>query len=94
MKNQRLLPDGALRQARFHFVQTATADEVAAHLKDGLDFVKNNPWYCKTNTVIMYAWNECSEGGFLIPVAETNTSAINYGSKRLDAIKAMLDEYW
>jgi hypothetical protein len=75
-------------------VQTAKADEVAAHLKAGLDWVKNNPKYSKPNTVIIYAWNECSEGGFIIPVAETNTTAINYGTKRLDAIKAMLDAYW
>jgi len=82
------------KPAEDHYVQTATADEVAAHLKAGLDWVKNNPKYSKPNTVIIYAWNECSEGGFIIPVAETNTTAINYGTKRLDAIKAMLDAYW
>jgi hypothetical protein len=43
---------------------------------------------------LIYAWNECSEGGFIIPVAKTDSPAINFGSKRLDAIKAMLDEYW
>jgi hypothetical protein len=82
------------KPAEDHYVQTATADEVAAHLKAGLDWVKNNPKYSTPNTVIIYAWNECSEGGFIIPVAETNTTAINYGTKRLDAIKAMLDAYW
>jgi hypothetical protein len=82
------------KPAEDHWMQTATTDEVAAHLKAGLDWVKNNPTYSKPKTVIMYAWNECSEGGFIIPVAETDSSAINYGTKRLDAIKFMLDEYW
>lgn len=82
------------KPAEDHYVQTATADEVAAHLKAGLDWVKTNPKYSTPNTVIIYAWNECSEGGFIIPVAETNTTAINYGTKRLDTIKAMLDAYW
>jgi hypothetical protein len=82
------------KPAEDHYVQTATSDQVAAHLKAGLDWVKNNPLYSKPKTVIMYAWNECSEGGFIIPVAETDSSAINYGAKRLDAIKMMLDDYW
>ncbi len=82
------------KPAEDHYVQTATANQVAAHLKAGLDWVKNNPLYSKPKTVIVYAWNECSEGGFIIPVAETDSSAINYGTKRLDAIKTMLDEYW
>ena len=82
------------KPAEDHYVQTATSDQVADHLKAGLDWVKNYPLYSKPNTVIMYAWNECSEGGFIIPVAETDSSAINYGTKRLDAIKMMLDDYW
>jgi hypothetical protein len=81
------------KPAADHWVQTATADEVAAHLKAGLDWVKNNPSFSKPHTVLIYAWNECTEGGFIIPVAETDSSAINYGTKRLDAIKLMLDEY-
>ncbi|MBE0653418.1 MAG: hypothetical protein IH594_06450 [Bacteroidales bacterium] len=77
-----------------HYVLTAASDEVAAHLKAGLDWVKNNPFFSMPNTVIIYAWNECTEGGFIIPVAETDSSAINYGTKRLDAIKEMLIDYY
>ena len=77
------------KPAEDHYVQTATADEVAMHLKAGLEWVKSNPSYARPNTVIIYAWNECSEGGFIIPVTESDSSAINYGTKRLDAIKSI-----
>jgi hypothetical protein len=77
-----------------HWVQTATTSQVADHLKAGLNWVKNNSSCAKANTVIIYAWNECTEGGFIIPVAESDTNAINCGTARLDTIREMLDEYW
>ena len=81
------------KPAEDHYVQTATANEMAKHLIAGLDWVKNNPAYARPNTVIIYAWNECSEGGFIVPVAEGDSTVINHGSKRLDAIKAIMDGY-
>ena len=80
------------KPAEDHYVQTATTQEVAMHLKAGLDWVKINPAYARPNTVIIYAWNECSEGGFIIPVAETDSLAINHGTQRLDAIKTITEE--
>lgn len=41
--------------------------ELAAHLTGAFDYVARNPAKCEANTVIMYAWNEHSEGGFLCP---------------------------
>jgi hypothetical protein len=41
--------------------------ELAAHVRGAFDYVATHPEKCEANTVIMYAWNEHSEGGFLCP---------------------------
>lgn len=41
--------------------------DLAAHLTGAFDYVAAHPVKCEANTVIMYAWNEHSEGGFLCP---------------------------
>ena len=41
--------------------------ELAVHLTGAFDYVAAHPDKCEANTVIMYAWNEHSEGGFLCP---------------------------
>jgi hypothetical protein len=43
------------------------AGEIKAHLHGAFDYVARNPNKCEAGTVIMYAWNEHSEGGFLCP---------------------------
>lgn len=68
------------------YVQTAKPDEIAKHLKNALDWASNNSFSNEANTVIMYAWNEFTEGGWICPV-------LDGGSQRLDAIKNMLDSY-
>jgi hypothetical protein len=42
--------------------------ELGAHLAAGLDYVAEHPAKCLANSVLMYAWNEHSEGGFLCPL--------------------------
>lgn len=49
------------------FPSLATPDEIALHLDRGLSFVEENPEICVANTVIIYAWNEYDEGGWLSP---------------------------
>lgn len=44
-----------------------TPGELTAHLHGAFDYVAEHPTKCEANTVIMYAWNEHSEGGFLCP---------------------------
>lgn len=46
---------------------TATPQEIAAHLGRALTFVKENPGTCDANAVLIYAWNEHDEGGWLCP---------------------------
>ncbi len=69
------------------FIPPATADEIASHLKRALTFVKDNPKTCQANALIMYAWNEHDEGGWLVP---TWTPQGSPNMARLDAIRAVL----
>ncbi len=45
--------------------------ELTAHLFGAFNYVAENPAKCEARTVIMYAWNEHSEGGFLCPTMGT-----------------------
>ena len=69
------------------FPATATPDEIAAHLGRALTFVKAHPDICPANTVIIYAWNEHDEGGWLCP---TWTPSGKPDTSRLDAIRTVL----
>lgn len=63
--------------------QTATPAEIATHLQEGLNWVDSNPTVADANTLLMYAWNEFDEGGWLSPTLYT-------GTDRLDALKGIL----
>lgn len=69
------------------FPATATPDEIALHLKGALSFVKSHPKICPANTVIIYAWNEHDEGGWLSPTLQKN---VKPNTDRLDAIRQIL----
>jgi hypothetical protein len=69
------------------FPATATPAEIAAHLGRALAFVRANPEVCAANTLVVYAWNEHDEGGWLCP---TWTSSGQPDSSRLDAIRTLL----
>jgi Glycosyltransferase WbsX len=69
------------------FPATATPAEIAAHLGRALTFVKAHPDICPANTVIIYAWNEHDEGGWLCP---TWTPSGKPDTARLDAIRTVL----
>ena len=47
------------------YTKDATAYEIANHLQDAIDF--NNKYQSSANTVLMYAWNEHDEGGWICP---------------------------
>lgn len=69
------------------FVETASPDEIAIHLQRGLAFVKEHPAICKANSVIIYAWNEHDEGGWLAP---TWTPSGQPNTERIEAIRRVL----
>ncbi len=42
--------------------------DLARHVTAGLDYVVEHPAKCEANSVIMYGWNEHSEGGAICPL--------------------------
>ena len=46
---------------------TATPDELAAHLREAMDWTQRNRDINPSNAIIIYAWNENDEGGWLVP---------------------------
>ena len=61
----------------------AKPEEVALSVKNALDWIAENRTVAKANAVLIYAWNEYDEGGWLCPT-------LDEGSARLDAIAALL----
>ncbi|MHB1484839.1 MAG: carbohydrate binding domain-containing protein [Saccharofermentanales bacterium] len=64
--------------------QTATAAEIAGHLSDALQWSNDNQATVEANVVLMYAWNEFDEGGWICPT-------LYDGTERIDAIRNMLN---
>jgi len=69
------------------FPSAAKPEEIAAHLKRALEFVRRHPDVCPADAVIIYAWNEYDEGGWLAP---TRGSDGKPDTSRLDAIRKIL----
>lgn len=60
-----------------------TPKEIADNLLDAVQWVRKNPQNAETRCVLIYAWNENSEGGWLVPT-------LTEGDARLQAIKKAL----
>ncbi|MBN2296238.1 MAG: hypothetical protein JXM70_27660 [Pirellulales bacterium] len=69
------------------FPSSATPDEIAKHLHNGLSFVKEHPDICKAQAVVIYAWNEYDEGGWLAPTRGPHGKPV---TDRLDAVGEVL----
>ena len=52
---------------KWHHYQWPKKGDIGARVKAALDFVAANPKDCEAQAVIMYSWNEHSEGGGLCP---------------------------
>jgi hypothetical protein len=65
----------------------ATPQEIATHLRDALKWIAANRCVAEANTVQIYAWNEITEGGWLLP---SNPAFNTVGTGRLDAIADVL----
>lgn len=68
------------------FPATATPAEIAAHLRRALRFVGAHPDCCAANAIIVYAWNEHDEGGWLCPTWTPHGP----DTARLDAVRDVL----
>jgi hypothetical protein len=45
----------------------ATPAELTTHLQAAVDFVHSHPSACPSKVLLIYSWDECDEGGGLIP---------------------------
>jgi hypothetical protein len=62
---------------------TATPPQLARHLQDAMEWTQRNRDLNPANAIIIYAWNENDEGGWLIPT-------LSEGTARLDAVAKVL----
>jgi hypothetical protein len=60
-----------------------TPQELADSLRSAIQWMEENPTTAEANAVIIYAWNESDEGGWLVPT-------LHEGTARLDAIREAL----
>jgi hypothetical protein len=70
------------------FPSVATPGEIASHLARAINFVRANPNICQARTIIVYAWNEHDEGGWLCPTWTDQGP----DTSRLDAIRPLLHQ--
>jgi hypothetical protein len=49
------------------YYETATAEQVAAHIHTAVKWTQDHAAECPAQAVIIYAWNEFDEGGWLCP---------------------------
>jgi len=69
----------------WYFNPTRTPEAVGAHLQEAIDWIDNNPTLATPERLVMiYAWNEFGEGGYIAPtVGDPN-------GLYLDAIRSVL----
>jgi len=66
----------------------ATPQQIASHLRDAINWAAANPGAAaEANTILIYAWTEITEGGWLVP---SNPAFNPVGNGRLDAIAEVL----
>lgn len=58
------------------FYERAKPDQLAAHLAHALAWTQQHPEAAPARTVIIYAWNENDEGGWLVPTRGEGTTRI------------------
>jgi len=69
------------------FPSQAKPEEIAQHLRRALEFVNAHPSVCEAHAIIIYAWNEHDEGGWLVPTWQKDGGLDN---RRLEAIRSIL----
>jgi hypothetical protein len=67
------------------YYEPPTSQELAHHLRAGLEWVDRYPQTAEAKTLLIYAWNEFDEGGWICPT-------LKKGTDRLEAIKKVLGD--
>jgi hypothetical protein len=65
------------------YFQTAKPEELAAHVAHAVTWVEKNPDAAESKAVLIYAWNENDEGGWLVPT-------LSEGAARVEALAKVL----
>ena len=73
------------------YCETPTPQELAAHFKAGMDFVYKNKGVCEAQNLLMYAWNEHDEGGWLCPTLDPKTGRPD--DSRVKAVGEMMSKW-
>ena len=69
--------------------EAPTPSELAASVQEAVNFVAAHPENCPSKCILMYAWNENDEGGWLTPTLDT-TDIFKIDDSRLRALKEVL----
>ena len=65
------------------YYEQPTAAELAEHLRTAIEWANAHPTLVPSRTLLIYAWNENDEGGWLVPTQQEGTA-------RLDALREVL----
>ena len=72
------------------YYASPTPEQLAEHLREAMTWTERHEAQCPAQAVIIYAWNEHDEGGWLCPTLNADGSP---NTSRLDAIEQMLDDF-
>ena len=75
------------QDADSYYYKPGTPDELASHIGRGVSWFKKHPGKNGTELVLIYAWNEFDEGGWLAPALPPPQGE---GTARLDALRKVL----
>jgi len=50
-----------------YYYDIATPEEFAHQIKQAINFIKEYSSLCPSKTILAYSWNECDEGGCMLP---------------------------
>ena len=70
-----------------YYYERGTPEELAAHIGRGVAWFKKHPGKNGVELVLVYAWNENDEGGWLVPALPPPDGE---GTARLDALRKVL----
>lgn len=75
------------KDADQYYYRRGTPEELAAHIGRGVAWYKGHPAKDGAELVLVYAWNEIDEGGWLVPALPPPHGE---GTARLDALRKVL----
>ena len=75
------------KDAVHYYYERGTPEELAAHIGRGVTWFKKHPGKNGVELVLVYAWNENDEGGWLVPALPPPDGE---GTARLDALRKVL----